>query len=268
MSGQDSSFYSPDARIRFADHLYCSGDFFRAGLEYHEAFRSSGDSLPLLKWILSQWRSDNLEKITSSVDGLPTGNQKSLGSAFLFGLSSSRFDRKLPEPGLSSQIEILASSTGHPSVLIIRNSHSFINGDNPDIPSGLDETAKQDIIFLKERYQNLSYKSPVLAGVFSALVPGSGKIYTGDTGDGVTAFILTSLFGYLAYTSFDHDHITRGYLLAAAASGFYLGNIYGSVISARLRNEKTLFDMKSEFGDFIIKNNWFLGFWLELPCDR
>lgn len=267
ISGQDSSYFSPEARIRFADHLYCSGDFFRAGLEYHEAFKTSGDSLPLLKWILSEWRADNIARITTAVEQLSNKDVKSISSAFIYGLLISGFSLKLPNPALSQRIETLASSSEHQSVSIIKNSSSFIYSLQSEIPGGLDEEAKQDIISLKIKYQNLPYKSPLLAGLFSAILPGSGKIYTGETGDGVTAFILTSLFSYLAYTGFDHDHMTRGYLLGAAAAGFYLGNIYGSVISARLRNEKTLFDMKSEFGNFLLKNNWFLGFSLELPCD-
>lgn len=267
MSGQDSSFYTPEARIRFADHLYCSGDFFRAGLEYQEAFKSSSDSLALLKWILSQWRSGNIDQITASVESLTTEELKSAGSAFLYGLYISRFDLKLPPPELASRIELLSTLNTHPASSIIKESNFFINSIKPELPSGLSEQAKQELTGLRERHENLSLKSPYLAGLLSMIVPGSGKIYTGETGDGVTAFILTSLFGYLAWTSFEHDHTTRGYILGAAGAGFYFGNIYGSFISAKLRNEKTLFDLKSETGDFIIRNNWFLGFSLELQCD-
>lgn len=180
---------------------------------------------------------------------------------------SSRFDRKLPPPELAARIETLASFSGHESAALIREINSYLLGTRTGIPSALSEETKQELVLLKEEYQNVTFKSPVFAGVLSAVLPGSGKIYTGDTGDGVTALILTSLFGYLAYTNFENDHPTRGYLLGAAAAGFYLGNIYGSYISARLSNEKTQFDIKSELGNFIIQNNWFLGFSLELPCD-
>ncbi len=50
-----------------------------------------------------------------------------------------------------------------------------------------------------------------------------------EYGDGITAFLLTGLFSYLAYTNFENDHPTRAWIFTALGAGFYAGNIYGSV---------------------------------------
>jgi len=86
------------------------------------------------------------------------------------------------------------------------------------------------------------YKSEELAGILSAIIPGAGKIYTQDYGDGITAFLLTGLFGYLVYTNFGHNHATRVWIFTALGVGFYAGNIYRSVASAQIFNARINFE--------------------------
>lgn len=101
------------------------------------------------------------------------------------------------------------------------------------------------------------YKSEVIAGILSGIVPGAGKIYTTNYGDGITAFLLTGLFTYLSYTNFEHDHQTRGWIFTALATGFYLGNIYGSVASAQIFNAKLNFEFSEGFNFFLEQKNYF-----------
>jgi TM2 domain-containing membrane protein YozV len=101
------------------------------------------------------------------------------------------------------------------------------------------------------------YKSETLAGILSAIIPGSGKIYTEDYGDGITAFLLTGLFSYLAYTNFEHDHYTRAWIFTALGAGFYAGNVYGSVASAQIFNAKLNFDFENGLKLFLEDKNYF-----------
>lgn len=105
--------------------------------------------------------------------------------------------------------------------------------------------------------KNPSYKSEVIAGILSGIVPGAGKIYTKNYGDGITAFLLTGLFTYLSYTNFEHDHQTRGWIFTALATGFYLGNIYGSVASAQIFNAKLNFEFSEGVNFFLEQKNYF-----------
>lgn len=85
-------------------------------------------------------------------------------------------------------------------------------------------------------------KSPVLASMLSAVVPGSGKLYTGDWKDGILAFIMTAGSGWQAYRSFNRKEgqSVRGLIFASLTAGFYIGNIYGSHKAAKRynRNQK------------------------------
>lgn len=79
-------------------------------------------------------------------------------------------------------------------------------------------------------------KSPALAGVMSAIIPGSGKFYAGKKGEGIAAFI--SIFG-LGLITWENYHklgyknvktIFFGSLFAAN----YVSNIYGSVMTTKI----------------------------------
>ena len=56
------------------------------------------------------------------------------------------------------------------------------------------------------------YKSPAIAGVLSTIIPGSGKIYTGETGDGIVAFLTSAVFSFIAYDNFRAGHGVKLFL--------------------------------------------------------
>ncbi len=87
---------------------------------------------------------------------------------------------------------------------------------------------------------NLNYKKPWLAGSMSAVVPGLGKVYSGYYKDGIIAFIMTGLSAFQAYRGYNAKGPRSGIFIiyTGVASGFYLGNIYGSIKSARQKNRK------------------------------
>ncbi len=84
------------------------------------------------------------------------------------------------------------------------------------------------------------YKSPFLAAAFSSIIPGSGKVYTGYWKDGIIALVFVAVNSWQAYRGFSTYGIenTHGWIFGGIATGFYLGNIYGSFKSAKRRNKK------------------------------
>jgi tetratricopeptide (TPR) repeat protein len=74
----------------------------------------------------------------------------------------------------------------------------------------------------------------------SALIPGSGKMYAGETGDGLQSLLLIGALAALAGTSFHADGVGswRGWLYASFGGLMYAGNLYGSAVSARRWNRK------------------------------
>jgi TolA-binding protein len=95
-----------------------------------------------------------------------------------------------------------------------------------------------------DRYQELPEKSPVLAGVMSAILPGSGYIYAEHYGDGITAFLINGLFIAGTITAIHQENYAVAGIVGGVGLPFYLGNIYGSANAAKkwnlgVRNEIT-----------------------------
>lgn len=84
----------------------------------------------------------------------------------------------------------------------------------------------------------VDYKSPTLASILG-IVPGLGYLYDGYSGTALASFIVNSLFGWATYTAFDKDNDGLGVLLGVLTFGWYSGNIYGSIASAKRQNMRT-----------------------------
>ena len=83
-------------------------------------------------------------------------------------------------------------------------------------------------------------KSPLLAGVMSCIIPGSGKIYSGKTGEGIAAMVATTGFGLIAWENYRKlgiGHVKTIFFGSIFAAN-YASNIYGSVISVRIINNE------------------------------
>ncbi len=85
----------------------------------------------------------------------------------------------------------------------------------------------------------ISYKSPLVAGMMSSLIPGAGKMYAGRMSDGLYSLITIGLTVWQAYGGFRNNgtHSVKGWIYGSLAGVFYLGNIYGSIVSVRIHNE-------------------------------
>ncbi|MEL7001865.1 MAG: hypothetical protein AAFN93_03925 [Bacteroidota bacterium] len=96
-------------------------------------------------------------------------------------------------------------------------------------------------------------KSPFVAGLMSAIIPGSGKIYAGKTGQGLASLIGTSIFALQAIEGYRKDGPSSFRFIAFSSifSLFYVGNIWGSVFTVKSVNDefneavdhKILFDL-------------------------
>lgn len=111
-------------------------------------------------------------------------------------------------------------------------------------PGRPDEENVREAAALIDRYQELPEKSPVLAGVMSAILPGSGYIYAEHYGDGITAFLINGLFIAGTVTAIHQENYAVAGIVGGVGLPFYLGNIYGSANAAKkwnlaVRNEIT-----------------------------
>jgi tetratricopeptide (TPR) repeat protein len=98
-----------------------------------------------------------------------------------------------------------------------------------------EENVREAVVQL-DRYQELPEKSPVLAGVMSAILPGSGYIYAEHYGDGITAFLINGLFIAGTITAIHQENYAVAGIVGGVGVPFYLGNIYGSANAAKKWN--------------------------------
>ncbi len=78
-----------------------------------------------------------------------------------------------------------------------------------------------------------STKSPTLAALFSAVLPGSGRVYAGHIHDGVTGFMLFALFTTLTIHAYDENYAVAAPILAGFTFVLYGGEVYGAYRSAK-----------------------------------
>lgn len=96
-------------------------------------------------------------------------------------------------------------------------------------------------------------KSPFLAGLYSAVIPGAGKWYAGKKKQAIAAFLPVASLGAVAYEAYRKGGVksARFIVFGSIFSLFYVGNIWGSALSVNVeRNEfnreyenKILFNM-------------------------
>lgn len=84
--------------------------------------------------------------------------------------------------------------------------------------------------------QNHRVKSPVLAGIMSGIIPGSGKIYAGKTGAGIASMLGTVGFGLMTWENYHKRGIANAktIIFGGLFAANYVSNIYGSVISVKV----------------------------------
>ena len=87
-----------------------------------------------------------------------------------------------------------------------------------------------------KEHENHRSKSPVLAGIISGLIPGSGKIYAGKTGAGIASMISTIGVGLITWENYHKAGIknAKTIIFGGIFAVSYISNIYGSVVSVKV----------------------------------
>ncbi len=127
----------------------------------------------------------------------------------------------------------------------LKNNNTLINNDEYLISYKI---LKQDTCFsdslqindffkqLTNKYSNYKTKSPFIAALLSAAIPGLGKYYLGYNHQGRSALVFNVILGLVLAESIlvPISNVYIG-LCIANSSVFYIGNIWGSALSAKKR---------------------------------
>jgi putative membrane protein insertion efficiency factor len=98
-----------------------------------------------------------------------------------------------------------------------------------------------------EKMKAVPLKSPAVAGIVSAIIPGSGYAYAGSYLTGFSALVFNGLMSYAAVSSFRNGNRGMGVLTGLFGMAFYIGNIQGSAKQARRVNDANYNRVISQF---------------------
>jgi TM2 domain-containing membrane protein YozV len=250
---QDANIYSTGNRRLFADYLYCQKDYLRAVNEYQDITGLVTNDTIRFKIGLAYLKMGQYD--SASVNFSRVGNN----SYFIDEAKTEFFKSQF----LLGNYEVLYQSISNfPSVQQL-NTFAYLF-DRKDLPSKdillspFEGNNKSMVSDFYERKLNPPYKSELTAVILSTIIPGAGKIYTKEYSDGIIAFIVTGLMGYIAYTDFKADHKFREWLFSGLTAFFYGGNIYGSAASAQIYNAQINFKLNSDMKLFLEDKNYFV----------
>lgn len=259
---ENIDFNSP-ANIRsFADYLYCEKDYLRAVFEYDRLIESQINDTLMFKIGLSYSYMSDYLSAANKFDLTPPS------SAF-FNLSKlewlkAKFLLKdYQRFQLSYQNQFVSENNKYQNKgqKLFNFSYLFTDETLPskeELISPFEKTEKMEVSNFYDWKVDPPYKSSTVAGIMSAIIPGSGKVYVGEVSDGVVAFLVTGILVFLASDNFQAEHTTRAWIFTGLAALFYSGNVYGSVAAAQVHNAKITFEFNESMNIYLQKNNYFI----------
>jgi TM2 domain-containing membrane protein YozV len=256
-------FHSAKNIKKFADYLFCQGDYLRAVEEY-ESIKTiiNNDTIDFKIMLcyseIGLYQMSNLSEVILSnsvyrreADQLSLKNQFKESSNSFYQLSESEvFTFTSADSTTINYFQKLAS------VSYLLGTAESLSKDK--ILNPFDNSEKITVSSFYDWKINPPYKSAFLAGILSAVIPGSGKMYVGEWGDGITALLATGLLTFLVYDNFRADHETRAWIFTGLGAFFYAGNIYGSIGSTQIFNARINFEFNEGIKLFLEQKNYFL----------
>ena len=129
-----------------------------------------------------------------------------------------------------------------------KDADQFANKMNDRVNKSLAEITVQGLA--------LKRKSPVLAGLFSAVLPGFGKAYSGRWKDGVISFLMTSTAAFVAVRGFNKNpNSFYPWAMGTLSLVYYSGNVYGSVQAAKKYNKNKEDELVNKTRSYILSDN-------------
>lgn len=257
---EQNDLLSFNNRVSFGNYLLCERDYLRAIQEFQAVLvKEDNDSLQF-KVATSYYRMgmfdqsiSEFKKVATDEDLVDLANMGRIRSYYQIGNYNKLRDEINNYYVLMGESQKLSKLYNYSLLL----DYSQL----PEKSIYLSQFSEEEKYKISEFYNWKSsppYKSPTKAALMSALIPGLGKIYADEVGDGITAFLLTSLFTYLAVDKFQNNHNASGWLYASIAAVFYSGNIYGSATAVQNYNAGIKFNFDREVKFYLNGKNQFI----------
>jgi TM2 domain-containing membrane protein YozV len=232
--------------LKFADHMINIGDF-EGALFLLDSTDCSSDQLNDSANYMRGWSLYSLKRLSSSSEYLVKVSPQSefyLKSHFFASYNYSHIGnidealRILSRIGVTSakmislkNFETAGAYLLNGNKVMFENSFKQINRDFYEISEASDNLQKIETDL--KMHKN---KSPVIAGILSGIIPGSGKYYSGKRGEAIASFIATTGLGLITWESYRKSGL-KSFRTIAFGSAFafsYAANIYGAIVSVTI----------------------------------
>lgn len=257
----ENNLFSDKNRLAFGNYLFIEKDYFRAIDEFKPILENKWNDTLQFKIATSYLRMNKFYLAISEFQKLEPNSPLFIESKieqfrtlFLlenYSILNEQISMVLPNKLFNNtKLQQLKNCT-----LLLSNSEL---PNETEFSSIFNNEDNGKILQFYKWKENPPYKNPTKAAILSAILPGLGKIYTNEVGDGITSFVLTGLFSYLAINKFSNNQQTSALIYTALATFFYSGNIYGSYASAQNYNAGIKFNFENEVKIFVNDRNQFL----------
>ena len=246
---------SEEVQLKVADSFLEEKEYYRAVTEFKKFLILFPDSnqFDYVYWRLGQayYLGSEYDQAVKSFSSLKDRYYRSPytpNAVYYEGLSYWKLRQyEKARASLEDLVREFPDSEAAPESLI---ASSLVSLDEEDIPASkksLDQLLKgypdyvkskpaQDALDLLDHYQNRPQKSPFLAGVLSAVLPGAGYFYAEHYADGFTAFLVNALFIAGTITAIHQENYGLAAIVGGVGLPFYFGNIYGAANAAKKWN--------------------------------
>ncbi len=259
--GRALQYFTPENVLRFADHLYAGGDYLRAAAEYERylflAQRPAGSDSIYYRAAKALSLGTDYERSEKLIREFPRLYPHSpINADITLCTAIMRFKQ---EDYMGSLRIAQGAETANAELRGVVIAMNYLHLG--DLTSAKEEACRPSSLQVSpsepgskamgpslsrlcasiQGAEPLSFKNPVVAGALSTLCPGTGKIYCGRPYDGMYSLLVVGLTAALAYDGFKDNGIdsARGWILGTLGAGFYIGNIYGSVVAVELHTRDT-----------------------------
>ncbi|MBD3338282.1 MAG: hypothetical protein GF353_04205 [Candidatus Lokiarchaeota archaeon] len=251
----NSEYYLPTNILKFANYLYENNEYQRAVAEYERyLFSTQGNQDSIhFKIGLCYYLNNQFTKSESKFAQFSQLNPNSRFVADVF-FYLAYINYKLKKYKVSTgYISRLQNNHDNSHVIVektqllrIANQLHLRNWTHAEkslksiSPTSNFLTSKNVLSNYLTEGRQLKSKNKYVAVALSAILPGAGKIYVGKPIDGLFSFVLFSLTTWQSYDGFSENNIksTKGWIFASIGTAFYLGNIYGSAVAAKIYNQE------------------------------
>jgi TM2 domain-containing membrane protein YozV len=255
-----NELFTLNNRIVFGNYLFCEKDYLRAIDEFNFVLKKRWDNMLQFKIGIAYYEMGRysmaiteFQKVKSDTLFKKNADYEKFRSYYQLG----NYDL------LRNKIKKYSDKNGVEKNLNKLSLYTMLM-DNSKLPAKSNYLSNFEVEekYKIEQFYNWKseppYKSPTKGALMSAVIPGLGKIYANEIGDGITAFLLTGLFTYLAVDKFQNNHTASGWLYTSMAAFFYAGNIYGSATAVQNYNAGIKFDFESEVKFYLNEKNEYL----------